>query len=63
MSSAPHIALKPTPNAASQQEVDALRCIYARAIQRYQEKKGGPDTAPNDPKGDQRDRVKTIVPK
>jgi hypothetical protein len=62
MSSAPHIALKPAPG-ASQQELDALRCIYARAIQRYQEKKGGPDTAPNDPKGDQRDQVKTIVPK
>jgi hypothetical protein len=63
MSSAPHIAHKPTPDAASQHELDALRRIYARAIQRYQEKKGGPDTAPNDREGFKDDPATPKVPR
>ncbi len=60
--SSPRIVYCQRPDATLETEAAALAAIYRFLLAQHAEKKGGvPRTAPNDPKGDQHERVKDIV--
>ncbi len=63
MSNTLRFAYKPRLDATPEGEAAALATVYRFLFDRhYADKKGGvPSTAPNDPKGDQGERVKDIV--
>jgi hypothetical protein len=60
--SEPAITYMPRSDATPQGELNALKAIYRRAIERFEEvNEGGPATAPDDRKGPKHDPAKVSI--